>query len=109
MRTIITTIIAVGTLLLFAQAAQAEDTIRCKNALVRVGMSESEVIARCGEPRHKDVESVPVRAGRRNGGSQIIGTTQIERWTYDRGAGQFPALLTFEEGELKSIELITRP
>lgn len=103
------TIIAMCALLLSASAAHAEDTIRCKSALVRVGMSESEVVARCGEPRHKDVESVPVRAGRRNGGSHVIGTTQIVRWTYDRGAGQFPALLTFEDGELKRIELITRP
>ncbi len=33
---------------------------------------------------------------------------RIERWTYDRGYGQLPALLTFEHGKLKAIELLAR-
>lgn len=92
-----------------AGAAGAQDTIRCKSALVTVGMIAAEVLARCGDPEHKDVQSVPVRARRANGSSSVIGTTQIERWTYDRGPGQFPAVLTFEQGKLKDVELITRP
>ena len=95
-------------LLLAAASVHAEDTIRCRDALVHVGMIEAEVIAKCGEPVHKDIESVPVRVRRPNGSSGVVGTTQIERWTYDRGPGQFPALLTFEQGKLKSVELLTR-
>lgn len=91
-----------------ASVADAEDTIRCKNALVTVGMVEAEVLARCGEPQTKDVETVPVRARRPNGSTYVVGEVQIERWTYDRGPGQFPALLTFESGKLKSVELLTR-
>jgi hypothetical protein len=53
------------------------------------------------------IESIPVRVRRANGSSGIVGVTQIEHWTYDRGAGQFPALLMFEEGKLKSVELLT--
>jgi hypothetical protein len=94
-------------LLILAGAAQAEDVIRCQGSLVRAGMIAPQVVAKCGEPKTKDVESVPIRVRRANGSSGVIGATQIERWTYDRGAGQFPALLTFEEGKLKSIELLT--
>jgi hypothetical protein len=71
-------------------------------------MIADEVLAKCGEPKSRTVESVPIRVRRANGSSGIIGTTEVQRWTYDRGAGQFPALLTFEEGKLKTLELITR-
>jgi hypothetical protein len=72
-------------------------------------MVEAEVVARCGRPETKDVESVPIRARRSNGSTYVAGAVRVERWTYDRGPGQFPALLTFESGKLKSVELITRP
>jgi hypothetical protein len=98
--------IAIG-LLALCGAAEADDVIRCRGGLVRAGMIDSEVVAKCGEPASKAIESVPIRVRRANGSSGIIGTTQIERWTYDRGTGQFPALLTFEEGKLKSVELLT--
>jgi len=42
----------------------------------------------------------------RTGAVNTVGSTRIERWTYDRGYGQLPALLTFEHGKLKSIELL---
>lgn len=100
---------SIATAALAATVASAEDTVRCKDALVTVGMIEAEVVARCGEPETKDVESVPIRARRANGSTYVVGAVQIERWTYDRGPGQFPALLTFESGKLKSVELITRP
>lgn len=89
-------------------AAIAEDTIRCKDALVTVGMIAAEVVARCGEPARKETDSVPIRARRANGTTYVVGATQTERWTYDRGPGQFPALLTFESGKLERVELLTR-
>jgi hypothetical protein len=85
-----------------------DDVIRCKGGLVSPGMIADEVLAKCGEPKSRAVESVPIRVRRANGSSGIVGTTEVQRWTYDRGAGQFPALLTFEEGKLKTLELITR-
>ncbi len=88
-------------------AAFADDIIRCKGALIRSGMIAPEVLSKCGEPASKMIESIPVRVRRANGTSGIAGVTQIEHWTYDRGAGQFPALLTFEQGKLKSVELVT--
>jgi hypothetical protein len=87
--------------------AGADDTLRCGSALISVNMVGSQVIAKCGAPKDKSVTEVPQRARRANGTSAVVGTLRVERWTYDRGYGQFPALLTFEDGKLKSIELLT--
>lgn len=87
--------------------AVADDTMRCGGALVRAGMIAPEIVAKCGEPKDKVVEEVPVRVRTRAGGVNNVGVTRVERWTYDRGYGQFPAVLTFEEGKLKSLELVT--
>ena len=95
-------------LALYASAALADDSLRCGNAIVDVGMVAAQVVDRCGEPKDKVIEDVPVRQRTKRGGVNTIGSTRVERWTYERGYGQFPALLTFEEGKLKSIELLTR-
>ena len=91
-----------------AGSAIADDSLRCGTALVTVNMVISQVLAKCGEPQSKSVEEVPVKARARTGAVNTVGTTRIERWTYDRGYGQLPALLTFEHGKLKSIELLAR-
>jgi hypothetical protein len=89
-----------------AGSASADDSLRCGNALVAVGMVMDQVLAKCGEPQSKSTEEVPVKARARTGAVNTVGTTRIERWTYNRGYGQLPALLTFEHGKLKSIELL---
>ena len=90
-----------------ALSARADDTMRCGNALITVGMVGPQVVAKCGQPKDKDVTDAPQRVRRSNGTRGVVGTVRIERWTYDRGYGQFPALLTFEGGKLRSIELLT--
>ena len=92
-----------------ASTARADDTMRCGSALITVGMVAPQVTAKCGPPKDKSVTDVPQRIRRPNGTRAAVGTVRIERWTYDRGYGQFPASLTFEDGKLKSIELLTRP
>lgn len=102
MRVLPLTLGAIG--LAFAHCAgAADDVMRCGTALVSVGMVAPQVVAKCGEPASKDVEDVPIR-GR---GGVKVGFTRVERWTYDFGYGQFKRLLTFEDGKLKSIELLT--
>jgi uncharacterized protein DUF2845 len=100
---------AAGSILFAASgfALGADDVMRCGGALVRVGMIDAEVVAKCGEPKSKEIEDVPIRGRGAAGGTVTLGTTRVERWTYDRGYGQFPALLVFEEGKLKSLELLT--
>ena len=90
-----------------AAMARADDSMRCGSALITVGMVGSQVAAKCGEPKDKQVTEVPQRVRRANGTSAVTGTLRVERWTYDRGYGQFPGLLTFEDGKLKSITLLT--
>jgi hypothetical protein len=90
--------------------AAAEDNLRCRNGkLVQVGMVAAEVKARCGEPTARDVEDVPVRARTPSGNVIVTGTTRLERWTYDRGPGQFDAVLSFDSDKLVSIDLLTSP
>jgi hypothetical protein len=91
-----------------AAAASADDSLRCGNLIVSIGMVADQVVAKCGEPTSKSTEEVPTRTRSRGGAMQTLGNTRIERWTYDRGYGQLPAFLTFEHGKLKSIELLAR-
>ena len=90
-----------------AHHAAAEDTMRCANGrLVNVGMVDAEVAARCGQPKNRTATDQPVRTRGAGGGSIVVGTVRAERWTYERGQGQFDALLSFEDGKLVSIELL---
>ena len=82
--------------------------MRCGGALISVGMVAPQVVAKCGEPKSKQVDNVPIYArGPRSGRGAEVGVTHIERWTYDLGYGKFKRLLTFEDGKLKRIELLT--
>jgi hypothetical protein len=88
-------------------AIRADETLRCGNALITVGMVGTQVVARCGQPRDKSVTEAARRTGRGGGRSSGAGAVHVEHWIYDRGYGQFPARLTFESGKLTSIELLT--
>ena len=90
-----------------AHDAAAVDSIRCAaGRLVDVGMVDAEVIARCGEPKRRTGQDVPVRAQGRGGGAFVTTTTRLERWTYERGQGEFDAVLSFEDGKLVRIDLL---
>ena len=90
-----------------AYDAAAVDTIRCGSGrLVNVGMVDAEVIGRCGEPKSRTSQDVPVRAQGAGGGAVVVATTRLERWTYDRGQGEFDAVLSFEDGKLVRIDLL---
>jgi hypothetical protein len=98
----------VAALPLASGSATAEErSLRCSGGLINRGMVDGQVVAKCGAPQRKDVEDVPVRVRRSNGTVGVAGSTRIERWIYDRGYGQFPARLTFQQGKLQTIELLT--
>jgi hypothetical protein len=95
---------------LLSVGVAAEDNMRCRNGrLINVGMAAAEVKGRCGEPQSRTVEEVPVRARLPTGNVVQTGTTRAERWIYQRGPGQFDALLTFEDDKLVRIDLLTKP
>lgn len=101
-------LVCVVALCTVALEARADDSTRCRNGrIVDVGMVAAEIVARCGEPKSRTGEDVPIRVRTAAGGTAIIGTTRVERWTYDRGQGQFDAVFTFEDGKLVDIELLS--
>jgi len=102
--------IAAAALAVFAALdAAGDDSIRCRsNKLVNVGMVADQVLALCGEPKSRTGEDIPVRARTPNGNVVVTGTTRAERWTYERGYGQFDALLSFEDDKLIRIDLLTK-
>jgi hypothetical protein len=94
----------------FAPPSHADDTMRCRNGrLINTGMTAAEITARCGEPRSRTVEEIPVRARLPNGAVVQTGTTRAEHWIYARGQGQFDAQLTFEDDKLVRIDVLTEP
>lgn len=94
--------------LLTAYDAAAVDSIRCRTGrLVDVGMIDAQVIALCGEPKSRTSQDVPVRAQGRGGGAFVTTTTRLERWTYQRGQGAFDAVLSFEDGKLVRIDILS--
>ena len=110
MRAALTMVLVAGLAATVSLGATAEDTIRCRNGrLVDVGMTASEVSSRCGNPTSRTVEEIPVLARLPTGAVKQTGTTQAERWIYARGQGQMDAMLTFEDGRLLRIELLTQP
>ena len=90
--------------------ASADDTMQCRNGrLVNVGMAVADVSSRCGNPKSRTVEEIPVRARLPTGAVVQTGTTTAELWIYARGQGQSDAQLTFEDGKLVRIDLLTEP
>lgn len=107
MRTIVPLLLA--TACLWAAASiDAREVFRCNGAIIETGLTIPYVLARCGEPDSRDVSNVPIRARSLYGASYVVGTATLEYWLYERGGGQFPAYLTFDQGRLRDIEFIYR-
>jgi hypothetical protein len=77
--------------------AQADDTFRCGNVLVELGMTQAQVLERCGEPTSKSETTEPVRSG-----PQVVGTTTVSRWTY--ASYSATRVLEFDGDKLRSID-----
>lgn len=82
------------------------DTLRCGSSLISTGAQLSYVLDKCGQPDTTQEITEPVLAQRPNGTAYEVGTTTRLIWTYRRRSGEFPAVLTFEGGELKKLEFI---
>jgi hypothetical protein len=76
--------------------AVADDTFRCGNRLIEPGMTGPEVLAMCGEPTSKTVEVQDVHSG-----NQVIGKTEVQRWTY--ASYSTTRVLVFDQDTLKAI------
>lgn len=84
--------------------------MRCPNGqLVAVGDNQYDVEAKCGPPLDKEIyhESVP----QYNAAGYQVGVidTLVERWIYQRSAGEFQYILSFDQGIVTKIDANRNP
>lgn len=92
-------------LILFAALPAQAESFRCGARIVSEDSTVEELLALCGEPTSKTVETVDVYGPAASGSGRVKrGTVTIEKWTYDRGTQSFPMLVTIEDGRIKSME-----
>ena len=101
-KVIIGAIVALG----FASVADAYGSLRCKGRLIDIGDTMEEVATLCGAPLGRTVVEIPTRTRIGSGYSRLVGITTYERWTYDRGWGRFPVVLTFDQGRVRHIDYL---
>ena len=83
--------------LLLAPNLWAGDSMRCGQRLITVGDSAAEVLATCGDPSFRDVQSV--------GGNSAPGViNDAEQWTYNFGPNKLLHVLHMRFGRLSKIE-----
>lgn len=86
-------------------AAHADETFRCGKWVVTSDMTLGELKSKCGPPSSHTSRTEDVRVRNRNTGLMMTtGQTTIETFTWDRGTGASPMLVTVVDGIIKSID-----
>ena len=85
--------------ILLVSGHAAADTMRCGGKIVKVGMSADEIVKYCGQPTSKEVEEHDVLSAGR-----VVGKTQLNIWTYNRGSTGKPKVLEFDQDQLIAIQ-----
>jgi hypothetical protein len=91
-------------LLAISGAASADEVMRCGNWVIAVPIALQELRSKCGEPTKKEVTTEDVRAGGKSGGSQVVGKTTTERWTYRSNSQALPIVVTVVDGKVTRID-----
>ncbi len=92
-------------LALAAPLAGADESMRCGKWIIDSEVTVTDLVAKCGEPASKQIDTSEVRHRNANGvGTRSGGTTTTERWLYDRGSSSFKMVVTIVDGEVKSID-----
>jgi hypothetical protein len=74
----------------------------CDQEQIHTGLSQYEVLHRCGEPFFKDSHYEQRLTAVKHGVSRLA-DLRIDEWTYNLGPTQFLRILKFENGQLVSI------
>jgi hypothetical protein len=94
--------------ILAGAVAQAED-MRCGPSLISEDNTVGELLAKCGEPAEKRVQSEDVNRPGGHGRAPLkVGTTVTEQWFYDRGNLGPRMVITNIDGQIKSVARETR-
>jgi hypothetical protein len=80
----------------------------CTPRSLREGVSEFEVLARCGDPLSKRVTwQVPDSRGYRHYGHQAA--YPVEEWLYEFSSTQFRRVVTFRNGRITNVDTADKP
>ena len=83
----------------------ADEPFRCGKWIVTSDMTLQELSTKCGAPTSHDSTTQDVLVRNQNNGlMRKVGETVIEIWTYDRGPGAPPMVVTIVDGKIKSID-----
>ena len=82
------------------------ESLRCNGRIITVGVPAAYVYSECGAPENQIAQESVVRSATVYGGSRLIGIGISEQWIYDRGWGNFPAVLVFLDGTLRRIDFL---
>jgi hypothetical protein len=97
MRDAVNRLLAVMVGSVLAGATLADDSFRCGSRIIELGMTQSQVLEHCGDPTSRTVEEHDVRSG-----NQVVGKTQMHRWTYESYTAT--RVLVFDQDRLIDIE-----
>lgn len=93
----------VAALWLMPLAANAE-TFRCGKWVITAEISVGELTSKCGPPTSRESKTEDVKARNQYGLWVKAGETTTETWTWDRGPGAQPMVVTIIDGAIKKIE-----
>jgi hypothetical protein len=84
----------------------------CNPRVLKDGLSEFEVIGRCGEPLSRRITwVVPEEYPRDSIGqsSGMQGVYPVEEWMYEFGSNQFRRIVTLRDGRITGVETVAKP
>jgi len=91
MKTLIIIVAVMSSILIISTTALLAADFRCGNTFVEPGMSSTEILLGCGEPKIKE------DLGAKRGGDKLA------KWVYEKGGVHY--VLYFEGGVLTKIEI----
>lgn len=103
---------AAGVAVIFAQAAEASQSLGCNGSLVGKGDSPVSLLQKCGEPIYRQSVCVPmlqlgwVVTPYRAGSPSAILANQcvpMDEWIYSRGPGTFLGIVRIYNGVIESV------
>jgi len=76
---------------------------QCDSGELRTGISQYEILQRCGEPAFKDSREEELLTAVDEHDNRLI-VKRIDEWTYNFGPNKFLRILKFENGVLVDVE-----
>jgi hypothetical protein len=95
----------IGSVAMGIAADAPAESMRCGPSIVNETTSVAELLAKCGEPASREVQSEDVLARNPDTGfTRKVGTKITERWTYQRSNQSLPMAVTIVDGKVIRLE-----